>query len=113
MQKLIFERAWDKTIAPADREEITMRFNTSQINKEVHLAFLKEAVNYKNERLVTVLIHNGTVEPVLFQNIAIAYAERTGLFTVPIQIPAQSSMPWTFIFSNNNETELTPAYTIS
>lgn len=113
MQKLIFERAWDKTIAPADREKITTYFNTSQINKEVHLAFFKEAINYKNERLVTVLIHNGTTEPVLFQNTAIAFDDRTGLFTVPLQIPAQSSMPWTFIFSNNNETELAPAYTIS
>ena len=41
MQKLYFEPAWDKTIAPADREKIIHHFQqqTKQLQGGVHLSF--------------------------------------------------------------------------
>lgn len=117
MQKLFFEPAWDKTIAPVDRELITKHFQTFPPQEDVNLSFLREAVNHRNELLVTVLIHNGQRVPLQIDNIAIAYqpthkSTKTSLFSLPLQIPAKTSMPWTFSYSPSNHTEQTPIYII-
>lgn len=118
MQKLFFEPAWDKTIAQVDREKIIHFFQTVQTEADIHLFFLWDAVNHKKEQLVTVLIHNPKTEPLQFEQTAIAYQTeiepiKTAFFDLPLQIPAQTSVPWTFIFSDLNQTEQTAAYLIT
>lgn len=117
MQKLFFEPAWDKTIAEVDRELITKHFRTLQPKDNVYLSFLREAVNHKNELLVTVLIHNGQRDPLQIEETAIAYQPAhkstiVSVFHLPLLIPAKTSMPWTFIFSSSNQTEQIPVYII-
>lgn len=117
MQTLYFESAWDKTIAPDDREKITKHFKSLQAKNDITLSFLWEAINHRGERLVTVLIHNTTDLALSFKDTVVAFRTgdsqiAAGAFTLPLEIPPQTSMPWTFIFSPSNEINQLPAYTI-
>ena len=117
MQTLYFEPAWDKTIAPADREIITEHFKSRHLENDIQLSFLWKAINHKGERLVTVLIHNSKDTPLPFKDTAITYYKEdkqiaTGIFNIPLVIPGKTSMPWTFIFTPANQTEAPPRYKI-
>ena len=119
IQKLYFEPAWDKTIAPTDREKITHHFHqqTKQLQGGVHLSFLWNARNYKGEQLITVLIHNFEEINFRLHNTVISYYEQgkqpaNATFSLPCEIAGNTSMPWTFIFSETNETNADPQYTI-
>ncbi len=119
MQKLYFEPAWDKTIAPTDREKITHHFQqqTKQLQDGVHMSFLRNARNYKGELLVTVLIHNFEDINFRLNNTVISYYEQgkqsaNAMFSLPCEIAGNTSMPWTFIFSDTNETTADPQYMI-
>ncbi|QUW22959.1 SLAP domain-containing protein [Sporosarcina sp. Marseille-Q4063] len=117
MQTLYFEPAWDRTIAPADREKVMDHFQSRHPENDIQLSFLWEAINHKEERLITVLIHNGKDTPLPLQDVVIAYDKEgkqiaTGIFTLPLKIPGKTSMPWTFIFTPVNQSEVSPRYTI-
>ncbi|WP_210468090.1 SLAP domain-containing protein [Sporosarcina sp. 6E9] len=117
MQTLYFEPAWDKTIAPADRDKIKVHFQSRHLVNNIQFSFLWDAINHKAERLVTVLILNGKETSLPTRDIVIAYNQdsrqiATGIFTLPLAIPAKTSMPWTFIFTQGNQTEAHPHYTI-
>ncbi|QUG40263.1 SLAP domain-containing protein [Psychrobacillus sp. INOP01] len=106
MQKLQFESSWEKAIAIKDRELITDIFQNSNTESEqsIRLEPIWEAMNYKGEVLVTVLIHNFTNTVLTFQNQKFVYIEQETviaeqIFTVPqLIIKPKTSMPWTFIF---------------
>lgn len=108
MQTLQFESSWEKTISIRDRELITEIFqdnNSSMIDGQIiRLVPIWEALNYKGEILITVLIHNFTDIEQIFQKQKIAYIEKETIiaehtFTVPkLIIKPKTSMPWTFIF---------------
>jgi SLAP domain-containing protein len=119
MQKLYFEPAWDKTIAPIDREKITHHFQeqTKQPQVGVHLSFLWNARNHKGEQLIIVLIHNFEEIDFRLYNTVISYYKKDKIqanatFSLPCEIAGNTSMPWTFIFSETNETNADPQYTI-
>lgn len=119
MQKLYFEPAWDKTIAPNDREKIINHFQqqTKQLQDGVHLSFLWSARNHKSEQLITVLIHNFKETKLRLHNTVIAYYEQdkqlaNATFSLPCEIASNTSMPWTFIFSEANESDGEPEYVI-
>lgn len=117
MQKLFFEHAWDKTIGQVDRDKITNLFQSIQSEENIRFFFLREAYNHKHEHLVTVLIHNPSTEPLELAQTPIAYQQdhetkKTALFTLPILVPAQTSMPWTFIYTDQ-QTEQAPIYLIT
>src|SRR3954466_11613947 len=93
MQKLYFEPAWDRTIAPADREKMMNHFQqqTKQLQSGVHFSFFRKARNYKDEQLITVLIHNYEEKNFRLQNTAIAYYEQgkqlaNATFSLPVEI---------------------------
>lgn len=118
MQKLFFEQAWDKTIGQVDRDKITKLFQSVQSEENIHFFFLWEAQNHRDEHLVTVLIHNPKTKPLQLAQTPITYRyenkfNKTALFTLPIPVPAQTSMPWTFIFTDHNQTEQIPTYFIT
>ena len=119
IQKLYFEPAWDKTIAPTDREKMMHHFlqQTKQLQDGVHLSFLWKARNHKGEQLITVLIHNFEEINFRLDNTVISYNEQgkqmaNATFSLPCEIPGNTSMPWTFIFSETNETNGCPQYKI-
>jgi len=119
MQKLYFEPAWDKAIAPADREKMMQHFQqqTKQLQDGVHLSFLWKARNHKGEQLICVLIHNFEELNFRIHDTVISYYEKDKLqanatFSLPCEIPGNTSMPWMFIFSETNETNLDPQYMI-
>lgn len=117
MQTLYFEESWDKTLATVDREKIIAHFHTIRDLETVHFSFLWQATNHKNELLVTVIVHNPSLTPLVINQTAIASispdgTRQTNLFDLPFQIPAKTSMPWTFIFSDQKNTQQTPHFTI-
>ncbi|HWO77344.1 MAG TPA: SLAP domain-containing protein [Bacillus sp. (in: firmicutes)] len=106
MQTLKFESSWDKTISAKDRQKIEHVFKNTSISKHTSIEFtpLWQAVNYKGELLVTVLVQNFSKHPQSFHNKKLRYAEDNEmvaehLFTLPaLVIEPETSMPWTFIF---------------
>lgn len=105
MQKLVFESAWDRTLAQKDRQEIERVFSEIVVEgKEGHQAVtLKTAFNHKREFLVTVLLNNYSKRSLSLLGKKLVYKEKgqtLGEFesAYKLEVPAQTSMPWTFIF---------------
>ncbi|MEK3979007.1 SLAP domain-containing protein [Psychrobacillus sp. FSL K6-2836] len=106
MQKLKFESSWGKAIAVKDKELIAEIFQNSNTEdgQSIRLVPIWEAMNYKGEVLITVLIHNFMDTELTFQNQKFTYIEKEAIiaehiFTVPqLIIKRKTSMPWTFIF---------------
>lgn len=111
MQRLVFEAAWDKTIAPIDREFITKTFHETKDNPKEKIIFtpIRQAINHQGSLLVTVLIQNFTNDSsLLLENIHVIYKENNELiaehsFSHPhVTITKKTSMPWTFIFPSSS-----------
>ncbi|WP_176555770.1 SLAP domain-containing protein [Virgibacillus ndiopensis] len=106
MQKLRFESSWDKTISTKDRNQIEQVFSDTQcaVNEPIYFSSLWQAINHKNQLLVTVLIHNTSQKNLSFQNTKMRYLENNEIvveysFTLPLLfVEPHTSMPWTFIF---------------
>ncbi|BDH61904.1 hypothetical protein MTP04_20340 [Lysinibacillus sp. PLM2] len=106
MQQLQFELSWDKAIAALDRQYIEKIFNETKQTKDAEFICspIREAINHKEELLVTVLVHNFTEKNLIFNNKRLRYsidgeiiAEE--VFSLPsFVIPSRVSKPWTFIF---------------
>lgn len=106
MQILQFEAKWDKTIAPADRENIENLFEETKHmdNENIVLLPIRQDYNHRHDLLVIVLLHNFTNQVFPFESIDLSYLEKGRLiaahqFSFPkLTLPANTSMPWTFIF---------------
>lgn len=106
MQQLQFELSWDKAIAALDRQYIENIFYETKHSMDAEYLFssIREAINYKEELLVTVLVHNFSERSLTFNNKGLRYsidgeiiAEE--VFSLPsFVIPSRVSKPWTFIF---------------
>jgi SLAP domain-containing protein len=116
MQELVFEAAWDKTIAPVDRTQIKDIFEETKDMASENIIFIpfREARNHENALLVSVLIHNFTKETFHLQDLQIAYYEDDDViaahqFSFPeLLLRGKRSMPWTFIFPLDSQVR-TPA----
>lgn len=115
MQTLQFEKAWERTISREDRLMITNQF--AQIKHKtaqgIEISYLWEAQNHQGDLLMTTFIHNYSDEPIRLTNTNIAYIKNeqliaSGKFSVPESVPSQTTMPWTFIFSDENLTDEAP-----
>ncbi|MDY0395182.1 SLAP domain-containing protein [Virgibacillus halophilus] len=111
-QKLQFEPAWDKTISKRDRREIEQTFDSliSLPKSGIHFSLLRQAKNYQNSLLLTVLIHNRNSEPFVFDNPVLQYRMDDLIFArhafvFSYTIPKKTSLPWTFIFPAGTYTE--------
>lgn len=106
MQQLQFEASWNKALATKDRENIERIFNetTQSIDSTIQFIPIKEAINHEEALLVTVLVHNFTDYPLIFDNKRLLYCIQgetiaEEVFTLPaFTVPFNVSMPWTFIF---------------
>src|SRR5690625_5075321 len=77
MQTLIFEPAWNKTIAPQDRNIIERLFQKTKKNDTNNITLLQvsQAFNHKKDLLVIVLLHNFTSHEFSFEDIDLVYLE--------------------------------------
>lgn len=106
MQQLQFEASWDKALSAQDRHNIEKIFNeTKHLNSsDIVCSPIRQAVNHKQQLLVTVLVHNFTDNPLTFNNTRLVYRTQQQIiaddeFTLPtLTIPPFVSKPWTFIF---------------
>jgi SLAP domain-containing protein len=106
LQKLVFESAWDRALAQKDRHEIERVFSEFVVERKVgrQAVLLKTAFNHKREFLVTVLLNNYSKVPMSLLGKKVVYKEKNrtiGEFepAYTLEIPAETSMPWTFIFT--------------
>ena len=114
MQQLRFESSWEKALSAQDRNHIEKLFNDTKQQHHSTLVFspIREAINHRNELLITVLVHNFSHNPLTFENTRLVYSNEQEIlaekaFTLPsLTIPAQTSMPWTFIFPIHQGTAL-------
>ncbi|WP_391119428.1 SLAP domain-containing protein [Psychrobacillus sp. L3] len=110
MQKLAFEKSWDKALSGKDRKEIEKIFlETSRMNlPNVLLSPIRQAFNHKGELLITVLVHNFTQKAFNFHKTRLIYRENDvtiaeNIFTLQaLIIQPNTSMPWTFIFTKDS-----------
>ncbi|MGM9943617.1 MAG: SLAP domain-containing protein [Lysinibacillus sp.] len=107
MQQLRFESSWDKALSAQDRDYIEKLFNDTkeqQHHSTIVFSPIREAINHRNELLITVLVHNFSQNPFTFEKTRLVYSNEQEIlaekeFTLPsLTIPPQVSMPWTFIF---------------
>ncbi|GGB39849.1 SLAP domain-containing protein [Fictibacillus barbaricus] len=105
MQKLEFESAWDRTLALPDRLKIEQVFSEldHEQNEGQQSVILKTAFNHKNDFLVTVLVNNYAKQPFSLAEKNVVYKEKAGTISemdspYSLEVPAHTSMPWTFIF---------------
>lgn len=116
MQTLYFEQAWDRTISQVDRLLIEQLFEQTSFREGVHFTYVRDAMNHKEERLVTVIIHNCQDAPLTINDLCIAYEhehqQMQHTFTLPISINPRTSMPWTFIFPKRSSSTCRPIHTI-
>lgn len=105
MQQLRFHPKWDRTISTKDREYIKQTFDSIKTTGKdgVSFPFLWQAINHKQDLLVTVLIHNCTPEVIAFKQKRLQYKKEAIViaehsFTLPDPIAGYTSTPWTFIF---------------
>lgn len=113
MQKLEFETAWDKTIAPEDRSTIEKLFQKTKGKQtdEVTILPIRQAFNHRNDLLVIVLLHNFTDDILSFESINVVYMENDITiaqqeFSFPhVTLKPKTSMPWTFIFPETTRTQ--------
>ena len=114
MQQLQFESSWDKTLSAQDRDYIEKLFNDTKGQHHSTIVFspIREAINHRNELLITVLVHNFSQHPFTFEDTRLVYSNEQevlaeNVFTLPtLTIPPQVSMPWTFIFPVHQGTAL-------
>ncbi|MFB1050118.1 SLAP domain-containing protein [Paraliobacillus sp. JSM ZJ581] len=110
MQQLNFENAWNRTISNQDKQLIHHTFtHTCEENvAPIHFITLREAINHKGEYLIMTLIHNFSTMPFMFSDTTVYYLEKEQViakqrFSFPqLVIKEKTSMPWTFIFQENN-----------
>lgn len=108
-QTLQFEAAWEKQVSPQDRQLIEACFQQAKNGKgnNSSLDYVRHDYNHRQALLVLVLMHNEQKEAMTFtakQLYCFNQAEKqiaTKEFTLPFTIPAETSMPWTFIFPKN------------
>ena len=113
MQQLRFESSWDKTLSAQDRDTIERLFNDTKQQHHATIVFspIREAINHRNELLITVLVHNFSQNPFTFEDTRLVYSNdqemlAENVFTLPtLTIPPQVSMPWTFIFPVHQGTD--------
>lgn len=94
---LHFEAAWNRAIAPQDRQTIENLFKKHKDN-DGHV-IIRTAINHKQQLLVSVLIFNRQDHPMHFEQTLVEFQQVQQYFTTAaIVIPPHAAMPWTFIF---------------
>lgn len=103
--KLIFEAAWERAIAPIDRQQIEQLFlETKDFSNH---AIIRTAINHKQQLLISVLLHNHSNENMKFYNQTVRFQTVEQNFSIDaLVIAPKTSMPWTFIFDTTNDYDL-------
>ena len=107
--------AWDKTLSVQDRDQIERIFHETKYQNYSTIIFspIRVAINHKKELLITVLVHNFSDFPLVFEQTQLVYSNEKEViaekeFTLPaLSIPPHTSMPWTFIFPQESYEKMT------
>lgn len=114
MQELLFESSWDKNLAERDRTHIQAVYNQSVLrlpSTGIHFTELWKAKNHHNNLLLTTLIHNRNNHYFVWRQYILQYRLSNQILArhpfdiSSLNIPAKTSMPWTFIFPSGTYTK--------
>ncbi|GAA0426622.1 SLAP domain-containing protein [Agaribacter marinus] len=120
MQRLVFEKAWDKTIDSQDRQDLVKAFEkANQADHPERFIPFWQARNHRDDLLITVIIQNLTDDILTLDGVRLTYDEKgyaiaTHTFSdARLTLEPRCSMPWTFIFPKSTiqqEPELESGY---
>jgi SLAP domain-containing protein len=107
--KLVLQDTWDRAISDQDRKIIleTYQGSTTQEGK-IEFIPIRAGLNVHDNLFATVLIQNGSLEDMRFDQLKLLFEENNEiiaeeLFTISeLEILANTSTPWTFIFQKEN-----------
>ncbi|MDV2581720.1 SLAP domain-containing protein [Alkalibacillus haloalkaliphilus] len=108
MQKLVYEQNWENNLTEKDRNYIEEIFDNLSFDhsRKVDFTYLWQAINHRDDLLVTAIVHNLSGEDVLFNETVVEYeGVAKDQFSLPVTLDAHTSMPWTFIFNSYNNAE--------
>lgn len=94
---------WKKALSETDRHLVEMIFRRSRGSDELTFQNIRVAKNYQQDILATVLIENFTQNQVSLP-FTLMYCEKNRKVAefhfadYQLDLPAYTSMPWTFIF---------------
>lgn len=105
-QSLSLDPAWEKQISPQDRHLVETAFDQAkeEINHLKTFTYLRHDFNHEGALLLVVLLHNWSRRPlklldetlVCFNTQQVEVARH--VFSLPFQLSAKTSTPWTLIF---------------
>lgn len=115
--KLVLQDTWDRAISDQDRKIIQEAYQGST-TQEGKISFIpiRAGINVHNNLFATVLIQNGSLEDMRFDQLKLLFEENNEIiveetFTISeLEILANTSTPWTFIFKKENVLKLKKSY---
>lgn len=105
-QSLSLDSAWEKQISLQDRRLVETAFAQAKddMNHAKSFTYLRHDFNHEGALLIVVLIHNWSQRPLeLLDELLVCFnTEQVEVarhfFSLPFQLSAQTSTPWTLIF---------------
>ncbi|MGX1982280.1 accessory Sec system S-layer assembly protein [Thermolongibacillus altinsuensis] len=103
---LDLEESWEKSLAEADKEKLEQLVRTLKPPKpgEINFMGLQAALNAEGNLVVTMLIRNGSNKNIQIEQLPLVVEDASkevvarGGFTLNLEVKANTSKPWTFIF---------------
>jgi accessory Sec system S-layer assembly protein len=103
---LDLEESWEKSLAETDKQKLEQLVRTLKPPKpgEVNFMGLQAALNEEGNLVVTMLIRNGSDKNIRLEQLPLIVEDASkevvarGGFTLNLEVKANTSKPWTFIF---------------
>ncbi|MBW7652305.1 accessory Sec system S-layer assembly protein [Anoxybacillus sp. ST4] len=104
--RLDLEESWKKQLSKEDQDKLEqlVRSLTPPKEGELNVMGLQAQVNEEGNLIVTLLIRNGTNKHITFEQLPLIVEDAKGdvlargAFTLQLEVKANTSKPWTFIF---------------
>ncbi|OAO81632.1 hypothetical protein A0O32_1077 [Anoxybacillus flavithermus] len=104
--QLDLEESWQQHLKEEDKQKLEqlVRSLTPPKQGEVNVMGLQARMNEEGDLVVTLLIRNGSDKNITFEQMPLAVEDASGdivargAFTLQLEVKANTSKPWTFIF---------------
>lgn len=104
--QLDLEESWQQHLKEEDKQKLEqlVRSLTPPKQGEVNVMGLQALINNEGNLVVTLLIRNGSGKNITFEQMPLAVEDASGdivargAFTLQLEVKANTSKPWTFIF---------------
>lgn len=107
--RLDLEESWEQSLSAQQREHLQKLVETLPPLSagEINFMGIEAKLNEQRDLIVTLLIRNGSDKHIQFEQIPLVVEDASGdvvckgLFQLELEVKANTSKPWTFIFPSN------------